>query len=160
MGGSSAGSDQFRLFRDLGDLMTTWWSREYRQGVIATAGVAVNDTDTQVLWELSFRGSCQPGALAGRIGVGAPAVTKSVRRLTAHGLLQAHSNPDDRRSTILSLTPEGENLVQSLVHAGEEMLAEILGDWTEREIGEFARLIERFTRASLDRGRRKAASGD
>ena len=141
------------LTTQLGALITTWWSDEYRKSALKSAGLSSNSTDTQVLWELNFSGPDTPSKLAARIGVGAPAITKAVARLEELSYVTKEQNLADLRSSIISITPQGEEIVDQILTAGDKMLSKILIDWSEDEISEFTSYVTRFTRSSLAVGK-------
>jgi DNA-binding MarR family transcriptional regulator len=95
---------------------------------------------------LSFtgkRGQCRVSDLADDLGVTHSGASRIVDRMEAEGLVARTSNPDDRRSSLISLTNRGievraqaEDLMRGALqellgsHLGEEQLdalAEILG---------------------------------
>ncbi|GAA4386377.1 MarR family winged helix-turn-helix transcriptional regulator [Tsukamurella soli] len=72
-----------------------------------------------------------PGArvadLAGVFAIGVGAVSKGVDRLERRGWVARQSNPDDRRSSILALTPTGQRLVDGAEETFARRLHELIG---------------------------------
>ncbi len=62
-----------------------------------------------------------PGELAAKLGVSKQACSNTIRELTKLGLVQRRVNPQDSRSSLLSLTPEG----LQLLHDGTAVTADI-----------------------------------
>jgi DNA-binding MarR family transcriptional regulator len=65
--------------------------------------------------------------LAANFAIGIGATSKGVDRLEARGWVRRVPNPDDRRSSLLELTPAGEALTAAATETFREHLAELLG---------------------------------
>lgn len=105
-------------------------------------------TDARVLWELGFRGTARPGALAAIIGVGAPAVSKAVKRLAAANLVIVTADPDDGRACELTLSREGRSVARRLYAVGDDMIRELTADWDEEDIRIMTALTARLARSA------------
>jgi DNA-binding MarR family transcriptional regulator len=68
--------------------------------------LGVNSTDLEAMEHLIESGPLSPAELARRLGVTRPAVTAAVDRLTALGHASRSGNPEDRRSVLVSASPE------------------------------------------------------
>ncbi len=64
-------------------------------------------SEGRVIWELAHRGSATAADLARDLGLDAGYMSRLVRRLAKRGDLAKHPDPDDGRSSILSLTEAG-----------------------------------------------------
>jgi DNA-binding MarR family transcriptional regulator len=60
-----------------------------------------------LLWVLAAEGATQPHLLASHLGVAARTVTGLVDRLVESGHVARAPHPEDRRSTLVTLTPQG-----------------------------------------------------
>jgi len=65
--------------------------------------------------------------LAANFAVGIGATSKGVDRLETRGWVRRAPNPDDRRSSLLELTPSGQELVEIAGETYREQLAVLLG---------------------------------
>ncbi len=75
-----------------------------------------------------------------------PATSQGVtQRLLAKNLISRKDDPKDRRRTLLSLTPEGEAMVERLVPQGKQVTAETLDPLTPDEQKQFLALIAKIT---------------
>lgn len=75
-----------------------------------------------------------------------PATSQGVtQRLLAKNLINRKDDPEDRRRTILSLTPEGEAIVERLVPQGKRVTAETLDPLTPGEQKQFLELLTKIT---------------
>ena len=70
-----------------------------------------------------------PTAIADLLGMAPTTVSAHVRRMVARGHARKTPNPDDRRSYLLELTPDGREAVAAVVPALERALEEV-----EREL--------------------------
>ncbi len=78
----------------------------------------------EVLRLLSFsrRGALPVGKIGERLQVHPASVTNAVQRLQADGLVERSANPNDGRSVIAAITPEGRRLVD---HCTDLLNAEV-----------------------------------
>jgi DNA-binding MarR family transcriptional regulator len=116
-------------------LAITRTSRRLRQ----EAGPGLSPTLTAALATVDRHGPLTPSELAARERVQRPTATRLVSRLEELGLLQRAADPQDRRSSLLSVTPEGR---------------ELLGEMRKRKTAYLAHRIEgleREDRTTLDR---------
>ena len=116
-------------------LAITRTSRRLRQ----EAGTGLSPTLNSALATIDTHGPLTPSELAARERVQRPTATRLVARLEELGVLQRAADPTDRRSALLSVTPEGHALM-------EEMRG--------RKTAYLARRIEKLDpeeRAALDR---------
>jgi DNA-binding MarR family transcriptional regulator len=71
-----------------------------------------------------------PGAslseLAAHLGVGLPAASTLVSRLVTAGQVDRHEDPEERRRTVLTLTPQGEAQLEAAIEAAREELTDRL----------------------------------
>src|SRR3954471_11325824 len=116
-------------------LAITRTSRRLRQ----EAGTGLSPSLTAALATVDVHGPLTPSELAARERVQRPTATRLVARLEELGLLQRAADPQDRRSSLLSVTREGR---------------ELLAQMRERKTAYLAHRIEgleRDERATLDR---------
>jgi DNA-binding MarR family transcriptional regulator len=78
-----------------------------------------------MLLRFSRRGRLPVGKIGERLQVHPASVTNAIQRLTTAGLVERHTNPADRRSTLASITPQGRALVQT---AAEALNANLFSD--------------------------------
>ena len=79
-----------------------------------------------------------PGAslseLAGHLGVGLPSASTLVSRLVAAGQVDRRDDPAERRRTILTLTPQGEQQLEAALQASREELSQRLRSLPARDL--------------------------
>jgi DNA-binding MarR family transcriptional regulator len=91
-------------------LAITRTSRRLRQ----TSGPGLSPSLTSALASIDSHGPLTPSELAARERVQRPTATRLVARLEELGVVQRAADPQDRRSSLLSVTPEGHALMEEL----------------------------------------------
>ena len=91
-------------------LAITRTSRRLRQ----EAGTGLSPSLTAALATIDNHGPLTPSELATRERVQRPTATRLVARLEELGVLQRAADPADRRSSLLSVTPEGRALLEEM----------------------------------------------
>ncbi|WP_137121905.1 MarR family winged helix-turn-helix transcriptional regulator [Segeticoccus rhizosphaerae] len=81
-------------------------------------------------------------------------VSRQTSALAELGLLGKVQDPDDGRVWMLSLTAEGQELVQRLKEQRAEWFSYLLQDWDHADVVAFARSVDRLTTA-CDRERQR-----
>lgn len=92
------------------------------------------------------------GQMARFLGVSAPAATKNVDRLERLGLLVRRRPERDRRTLLLTASPEGRALVDRCEQLGDERLRVALHGLGPRRMAAFARSLERLAVSLLRSG--------
>jgi DNA-binding MarR family transcriptional regulator len=126
------------------EVFSVWSSGSFIQGLAVRAGVSLDATSIVALTLLARDGEQRASALASRLRVGASAISKLSNRLGALGLVERRPDPDDSRATLLGLTPTGTAATAALVHAGDNMMTELMHQWPKEDQAHFNRLLRRF----------------
>jgi DNA-binding MarR family transcriptional regulator len=95
---------------------------------------------------------CKSGPLsAGEIAaierVQPPSMTKILASLELSGWIERTSHPDDRRQSIIAITPAGQNLLAEETRARDEWLAKRLVEFSVedlRKLGEAVEVLDRL----------------
>lgn len=90
----------------------------------------------------------RPSEIAEKLDVHRSAVTHHLRALTQAGHIVAHSDPQDRRSSLLHLTPSGTEMLSRLGAQGMERFSAFVADWSDDEVRTLAALLEKFRAAA------------
>ena len=64
--------------------------------------------------------------------------------MQAEGLIARHGDPVDRRRTVVELTQTGQTVVQQSSAIRTWAIDLMLAEWSESDLAEFTRLVERF----------------
>jgi DNA-binding MarR family transcriptional regulator len=102
-------------------------------------------SQVHVLKLMAHNGSHQVGEIADFLGVSPPAATRNIDKLEHHGLVVRAPCEDDRRATLLSVSPKGRRLVARLDRLKETRLAPVLAELDPSEVRRLAELLERFS---------------
>jgi DNA-binding MarR family transcriptional regulator len=103
-----------------------------------------------IMCKLADEGPQRLGALASAFGLDPSTITRQVQALEEIGLAARETDPSDRRASILDLTPNGREILDSTRARRRNRLQEALSDWPDSDLSEFGRLLAEFN-ASLDR---------
>ncbi|MCQ4633175.1 MarR family transcriptional regulator [Shinella sp. CPCC 100929] len=110
-----------------------------------------------VILALSEEGGLTAGALATRLGVKAPTMTRTIGRLEAQGFVERRPDETDGRLTVVHLTESGRATVETITEAGrlsEEQAAEGLSEKDVRQLLKLLRTMDENLHANLPDGPR------
>jgi DNA-binding MarR family transcriptional regulator len=93
----------------------------------------VNPTSYAILSELSLDGWLTNGQIAERLGMSTGGVTPALDRLVRSGFVVRNPNPADRRSSVISMTPKGEEIMRTAADVLAEELDAFMDSLAERE---------------------------
>ena len=94
---------------------------------------ALSDIQLAALAALERKGSMTPGELAEHEKVQPPSMTRVIAVLEERGLVLREPHSTDRRQVILTVTPDGRDLVQRVRRLREAWLAQRLQELTPEE---------------------------
>ena len=102
-----------------------------------------------VLLDFSRNGALPLGKIGNRLQVHPASITNAVNRLEADGLVTREPHPDDGRTTLATLTPEGRALARSATRA---LNRDVFGDLglSERQMADLFALLHRIRRNAGD----------
>jgi DNA-binding MarR family transcriptional regulator len=89
-------------------------------------------------------GTLRPTDLTNASMLTSSGTTKRLDKLEQAGLIARHPDPDDRRGTLISLTPDGRRLIDALTPAHLDNERRILGGLTEAERRRIAELLRKL----------------
>jgi DNA-binding MarR family transcriptional regulator len=94
---------------------------------------ALSDIQLAALAALERKGSMTPGELAEHEKVQPPSMTRVIAVLEERGLVLREPHSTDRRQVLLTVTPDGRDLVQRVRRRREAWLAQRLQELTAEE---------------------------
>jgi DNA-binding MarR family transcriptional regulator len=97
---------------------------------------------TKVLQVLDRRGAMRQSSLAQELGHAPRSVTQSVEALEREGLVERAADPEDGRSKLVSLTPEGARALAAGTAAGERVLHEVFGTLEREQLVDLGKLLD------------------
>jgi DNA-binding MarR family transcriptional regulator len=93
--------------------------------------------------------NCRVYDIAGELGITVGGTSKLVDRIEASGYCVRRTNPEDRRSSIIELTPSGKEVFERASGVFNEELSRRIGSVaSERALKEFASLLGRLRAAN------------
>jgi DNA-binding MarR family transcriptional regulator len=119
----------------------------------------------EVLHLLGRRSECRVQDIAEEFAITVGGTSKVVDRIVAAGYCERRANPNDRRSSIIELTPAGRELLDRAVVVFDGELADRVGSvLSEPELERFAAALRRFRAAGrcsdVGGGRGQVGVGD
>ncbi|MDA4134272.1 MAG: MarR family transcriptional regulator [Thaumarchaeota archaeon] len=94
--------------------------------------------------------------ISDKMSVTAANVTGIVDRLESKGLVLRHARRDDRRATMISLTPKGKRIQEGVSGKTAKFVQEALGEFTPEEQDTLGRLLAKL-QAEMSRSDSRAA---
>jgi len=121
-------------------------STRFRRWVLTQSAFPLTDDVPAFLVanQLARRGPLRPSVIADVLEYGASNVSKCVARLEASGLVKRVVDPADDRAVLITLTDAGQEWAARLQAHNEQVLADILQDWTPAEVAILAVLDEKL----------------
>ncbi|HET6561380.1 MAG TPA: MarR family transcriptional regulator [Marmoricola sp.] len=103
-----------------------------------------------IMCRLQDEGAQRLSSLAQAFGLDPSTITRQVQALEGNRLVLRRVDPSDRRASLLDLTEEGRTLLDETRERRRDRLRAALDDWSDHELDEFGRLLEKFN-GSIDR---------
>ncbi|MFE6176851.1 MarR family winged helix-turn-helix transcriptional regulator [Streptomyces sp. NPDC056464] len=124
----------------------TYLSTRARQHdrLMTLAGVPLDRAAVALLRQVADSEPLRPGELAGRLGVEASHVTRTVQQLQKSGYVTRVPDPQDRRAQRIELTEAGGQAIARVRDAGVRGMQLALADWTPEELRQLATLFHRM----------------
>jgi DNA-binding MarR family transcriptional regulator len=98
-----------------------------------------------VLRLIAGSGPMRASEVAGCLHSDPSTVSRHVASMVKDGLLERRADPEDGRASILALTPKADAVIAEYERLRLTHFADMLSDWSERDLTRFAALLRRFT---------------
>ena len=112
------------------------------------AGLGLCQSDFGVLEALLHKGPLPVKALGEKVLLTSGSMTAAIDRLERRGLVAREDDPQDRRSRIVRLTPEGRKTIQALFRVHERDMEQAAARLNRGERLELMRLLRKLGKAS------------
>src|SRR5690606_13304605 len=99
----------------------------------------------KIILALAQENGQTPGALAQKLGVRPPTITKTINRLTAQGFLEKQSSDLDARRTRIFLSPMGEEAIRKIENSLRKIEDQALEGIDKKDLKALKRLLEQIT---------------
>ena len=104
----------------------------------------LTSTQRLLLFELTEAGPLRLGALAERVGATDPTTSRAVDGLVSAGLVERHSDPDDRRAVLHEVTSRGKARADQRREEIAAVLERALGGFLPAESQRLVELLEKL----------------
>lgn len=148
MAGSGEMHYRSELVGLLTDLQGIWSDPAFGRRLPGVREYDLSSMEVRVLWTLGARGPLRGSTLAELLGTGAPNVSKAVAKLEGRRWLTRRKDDGDGRAHDLILTETGEGVAKDLFDAGDDMMDELLADWTDHDVRAVTGYLERLLTSS------------
>ena len=125
-------------------LMTQWSSPRVQSQYAEAAGVNIDSGDIAIVYTLGMQGNLRSSALADRLRLTRPTMSKQLHRLESTGLIVRRPDPEDGRASFIDLSEAGRAAYGALVSRGIAAIETAIGDWSPDDREHFAELARRF----------------
>ena len=102
-------------------------------------------TQFAALVRLKEQGQCSQNHLGRLASMDVATIKGVVDRLRQKGLATVGSDPNDKRRSLISLSPEGQQLVENMFPVAHRITAETLAPLTAAEQRKFVKLLRKLT---------------
>lgn len=139
-----------RIDAALGRIRRSMARQSLGRRVLSDLGADIDPGLVEVLHAIAGSGAQSPdavsiGVVAQEMGVDPSQASRLVREAVAAGLVRRVAAANDARRSALQLTDLGASLVASSRNYKHTLLLEHFRDWSEQDLGDFARLLSRFS---------------
>ena len=114
------------------------------------SGIAISQAEAHVLSFLSAHGPCSIADVHHSFGHRRSTLTSILNRLEDRGLVAREIHPEDRRSYLLRLTPDGKPLASKARRTLEQLEAGVLTTVGERQVAAFIAVTEAIQAAAAE----------
>jgi MarR family 2-MHQ and catechol resistance regulon transcriptional repressor len=108
------------------------------------AGLGLCQSDFGVMEALLHKGPLPVKALGEKVLLTSGSMTAAIDRLERRGWVMRGDDPQDRRSRIVRLTPEGRKTIQALFRTHERDMEQAARRLSEKERAELMRLLRKL----------------
>lgn len=150
----------FRLEHSPFYLMGSAISKATRNIDAALGATRFSQTQWRVLITLSERGALSIGELAPATFVESSAVGRAVARMERDGLVMRESDPEDRRITRVSLSPEGRLRMEELKSVVVAEINRLLDGFAEEDVRTLNAYLLRISQTADETARRRDSGSD
>ncbi|MFT2815607.1 MarR family winged helix-turn-helix transcriptional regulator [Leifsonia sp. A12D58] len=132
------------LLTSLLGIVQEWTSSSFLEEFARRSGIQLDSNAISAIYLLGRRGRLRPSELAHGLKMSAPTASKLIARLSDAGLVSRGANESDSRSSFVALTESGAHTAVTLFESGDLMMADLLADWSPRDVSALTRLIHRL----------------
>ncbi|QCT03330.1 MarR family transcriptional regulator [Paenibacillus algicola] len=109
-------------------------------------GIDLTREQFQTLRMIRSHEQCTSKLLSELLCVGKSSISSNVNRMEERGWIERHRDDEDRRVVYLSLTAEGENVLQSSEQLLQSVVASYMTHFEPQEVEQFITLFEKLAK--------------
>jgi len=98
-----------------------------------------------ILLAVEEEGKRNPSDIASFVGIDRTATSRALRQLEAEGLIAREMGREDRRTTEVTLTPAGRDIVQRTLPLSRQVMSQFHEKLAPSELSELKRLLAQLT---------------
>lgn len=122
--------------------MTNWAARLFARAIDQRLkAVGVSSGQLPVFFALGDGGALSQKALVEIAEIEQPTMAATLSRMERDGLIQRRADPEDRRSSLIALTPAAMEKAAAVREAIRDINAAATGEMTAKEKGDYLRLL-------------------
>ncbi len=106
----------------------------------------VGEGQSRALHVLYDGGTLQVGELAQRCGVADPTISKMLKSLERHGLIERRTDPENRRTVWVALTGQGRSLFDEMQASFDQGMAQALRGLSSEQLRDLLRTMRHLER--------------
>ena len=99
-----------------------------RDATEGLARIGLTESRAHLLWELRRRGPCTQRVLADALNVAPRTITTLIDALVETGFVTREPHPSDRRATLVTFTPHGQETARALVEGHRQLACTLFED--------------------------------
>jgi DNA-binding MarR family transcriptional regulator len=140
--------DSVRIIESALSIIIAWASRrEFQEEAMRRARCNLSRGPAVVLARLNSRGPLRIGELAAMLGIDNSTLTPQVQRLERAGLVTREPDPHDGRVAVLTITPDGKQMLERVQLSRRDLLLERIRDWSDTDRAAAAAALSRLAAA-------------
>lgn len=115
---------------------------------IRAVGSHLTQAQLSALSSIARKGPLRPGDLARIESIGAPGITRLVADLEARGLVERHPDPDDGRSSLVTVTDAGAEAVLHARAERAERIGRLMAELDDDELAAITDILDTLERVA------------
>ncbi|GEM_PF-6433485 len=104
-------------------------------------------TGFDILILIASRKRIRPSDIAAALQLNPSSITRRMQSLLQEGLVSAEIDPSDQRSSLITLTLNGEKALESYFIRSVDANDRLLENWSDEELKVFAAMLSRYSEA-------------
>ncbi len=137
-----------QFFEILREWTAVFMHRSFRDFKHFMDGEELSASQTNTLMRLYHEKACSVSGVSDQLGVTHAATSQLVERLVQMNLLSRSEDPTDRRNKLLTLTPEGRQLIERAITMRSRWLEELASQFTAEQQAQIGKALHELTVAA------------